>query len=71
VCFYANSLFLYADSENVDEDNSGFDAQSSSTIKLNNSTVLYLREVNRHLAMVCILRTESFERQGLIPLPPL
>lgn len=43
-----------------------FDDQSSSLIKLNNSTVLYLREVNKFLALVCILREYSFSRQGVI-----
>lgn len=36
-------------------------------IKLNNGTVLYLREVNKFLALVCILREENFnEKQGVI-----
>lgn len=43
-----------------------FDEQSSSLIKLNNSTVLYLREVNKFLALVCILREDNFSRQGVI-----
>lgn len=43
-----------------------FDSQSSSLIKLNNGTILYLREVNKFLALVCILREDSFERQGVI-----
>lgn len=43
-----------------------FDEQSSSLIKLNNNTVLYLREVNKFLALVCILREYSFNRQGVI-----
>jgi len=43
-----------------------FDASSSSTIRLNNSTILYLREVNKVLALVCILREDNFERRGLI-----
>ena len=42
-----------------------FDSQSSSIIKLNNSTILYLREVNRYLAVVCILREDSFDKQGI------
>merc|ERR1740131_503910 len=33
-----------------------FDKESSSIIKLNNQTILYLREVSRYLALVCILR---------------
>ncbi|CAG0887241.1 unnamed protein product [Darwinula stevensoni] len=47
-------------------ESSAFDNQSSSIIHLNNGTVLYLREVNRFLALVCILREDSFDRQGLI-----
>ncbi|KAL3285143.1 hypothetical protein HHI36_019264 [Cryptolaemus montrouzieri] len=43
-----------------------FDEQSSSLIKLNNGTVLYLREVNRFLALVCILREDNFDRKGII-----
>lgn len=41
-----------------------FDNQSSSLIKLNNGTILYLREVNKFLALVCILREDNFDRQG-------
>lgn len=47
-------------------DGAAFDHQSLSLIKLNNSTILYLREVNRFLALVCILREDHFARQGLI-----
>lgn len=47
-------------------DSPAFDSQSSSLIKLNNGTILYLREVNRFLALVCILREDNFDRQGVI-----
>ncbi|XP_018324641.1 ras-related GTP-binding protein C [Agrilus planipennis] len=47
-------------------DTTAFDEQSSSLIKLNNGTVLYLREVNNFLALVCILREDHFERKGVI-----
>ncbi|CAD5114849.1 DgyrCDS3885 [Dimorphilus gyrociliatus] len=47
-------------------ENGAFDEQSSSIIKLNNNTVLYLREVNKFLALVCIMREDSFEKQGII-----
>lgn len=47
-------------------DEAAFDNQSSSVIKLNNSTVLYLREVNKFLSLVCILREDNFSRQGVI-----
>ena len=43
-----------------------YDTQSASVIRLNNSTVLYLREVNKYLALVCLLREDSFEKQGLV-----
>jgi len=42
------------------------DAKSSCVIHLNNGTLLYLREVDRCLALVCILREESFDRQHLL-----
>lgn len=42
------------------------DAKSSCIIHLNNGTLLYLREVDRCLALVCILREENFDRQHLI-----
>ena len=52
----------------VAEENEGiaYDAESSSIIKLNNGMVLYLREVNKYLALVCLLREEHFEKHGLI-----
>lgn len=47
-----------------DNDAAAFDEQSSSIIKLNNGTVLYLREVNKFLALVCILREHNFDHKG-------
>ena len=47
-------------------DTTAFDTQSSSIIRLNNSTILFLKEVNKVLALVCILREENFEHEGLI-----
>ncbi|XP_020907299.1 ras-related GTP-binding protein C [Exaiptasia diaphana] len=47
-------------------DGSAYDVETSSVIKLNNNTILYLREVNRFLALVCILREDNFVRKGLI-----
>lgn len=49
-----------------DQDPAAFDEQSSSLIKLNNGTVLYLREVNKFLALVCILREDNFDHKGII-----
>lgn len=48
----------------MNQEQTAFDNQSSSLIKLNNNTVLYLKEVNKFLALVCILREENFNRQG-------
>lgn len=47
-----------------ENENSAFDHESSSLIKLNNGTVLYLREVSKFLALVCILREDNFDKQG-------
>lgn len=49
-----------------EQDPAAFDEQSSSLIKLNNGTVLYLREVNKFLALVCILREDNFDHKGII-----
>lgn len=63
VCYY---LTIYSA---LEDEATAFDNKSSSTIKLNNGTVLYLREVNRCLALVCILREESFDKQGGLNMP--
>ena len=44
----------------------GVDSDSSSVIKLSNNYILYLREVNKCLALVCLLRAESYQVSGLI-----
>lgn len=41
-----------------------FDDRSSSLIRLNNGTILYLKEVCNFLALVCILREDNFEKQS-------
>ena len=41
-----------------------FDERSASVIRLSNETVLYLKEVGQGLALVCIIRLESFKNQG-------
>eukprot|EP00614_Pseudopedinella_elastica_P018388 CAMPEP_0172646816 /NCGR_PEP_ID=MMETSP1068-20121228/240431_1 /TAXON_ID=35684 /ORGANISM="Pseudopedinella elastica, Strain CCMP716" /LENGTH=453 /DNA_ID=CAMNT_0013461081 /DNA_START=168 /DNA_END=1530 /DNA_ORIENTATION=+ len=43
-----------------------FDDASSSVIRLSNGMVLYLREVNDYLALVCLLRAENLSKRGLI-----
>ena len=47
-----------------DDISPAFDHHSQATIRLNNGTVLHLREVNRFLALVCILREDAMEKQG-------
>lgn len=39
---------------------------SSSVIKLTGGRALYLKEINRHLALICILREEALTKQALI-----
>eukprot|EP00948_MAST-09A_sp_MAST-9A-sp1_P001735 g1735.t1 len=39
---------------------------AGSSIKLNNGMVLYMREIDTHLALVCLLRKEHFNKQGLL-----
>ncbi|XP_028294649.1 ras-related GTP-binding protein D isoform X2 [Gouania willdenowi] len=41
-----------------------YDKESTAIIHLNNSTVMYLREVTKFLAMVCFLPKDSFGRKG-------
>lgn len=43
-----------------------FDDQSASLIRLDNGTILYLREINKFLAIVCILREFNMSRRGTI-----
>lgn len=61
---FAYIHYLYYFSIKEDQDAAAFDDQSSSLIKLNNGTVLYLREVNKFLALVCILREDNFDHKG-------
>lgn len=49
-----------------DESGTPYDKESMAIIHLNNTTVMYLKEVTKFLALVCFLREESFERRGLI-----
>jgi len=43
-----------------------YDEETQSIIRLNNGMVLYLREINRYLALVCLLRADNFDKHGLI-----
>jgi Ras-related GTP-binding protein C/D len=74
-CIYSSVNSLMAgdedkkEKEKKDQDASAgksSDDGSASVIRLNNHMVMYLREVNRYLALVCLVREEHFEKQGLI-----
>eukprot|EP00003_Mantamonas_plastica_P013680 TRINITY_DN2384_c0_g2_i1.p1 TRINITY_DN2384_c0_g2~~TRINITY_DN2384_c0_g2_i1.p1 ORF type:complete len:307 (-),score=122.65 TRINITY_DN2384_c0_g2_i1:58-978(-) len=47
-------------------DGLAYDEQSSSIIKLSNGMVLYLREVNKYLALVCLMQDIHFDKYGLL-----
>jgi Ras-related GTP-binding protein C/D len=51
--------------EAVDAD-SAYDSDSASVIRLSNGMVLYLKEVDTMLALVCITRAENFRKKSLI-----
>ena len=51
--------------EMVDPD-SAYDSESASVIRLSNGMVLYLKEVDTMLALVCITRSENFRKKALI-----
>jgi len=43
-----------------------YDAGSQSIIRLSNKKILYLREVNKYLALVAFIRESDFDKHGLI-----
>jgi len=43
-----------------------YDAGSQSIIRLSNKKILYLREVNKYLALVAFIRETDFDKHGLI-----
>ena len=47
-----------------EETDSACEQDSACIIRLNNSSILYLREVTRFLVLVCILRDEAFTKRG-------
>merc|ERR1719277_2711688 len=49
----------------AEESSYASDTKSSCIIHLNNGTLLYSREVDRYLALVCIMREDNFDRQHL------
>ncbi|CAM9934079.1 unnamed protein product, partial [Phaeothamnion confervicola] len=55
---------IYGARDDRGEESEGlaYDSESSSVIRLNNGMVLYLREVNSYLALVCLLRADNFKK---------
>jgi len=49
-----------------DQEGLAYDDKSQSIIKLNNGLVLYLREVNKYLALVALIKQENFNKHGVI-----
>ena len=43
-----------------------YDTGSQSTIRLNNNTILYLKQVNKYLALVAVISADHFKKSGLI-----
>ncbi|GAA5811573.1 Gtr1/RagA G protein conserved region-domain-containing protein [Helicostylum pulchrum] len=54
------------DHQNQEQNTHSSDSEASSLIKLDNGDVLYMREVNRLLVLICLLRQDNFEKHGLI-----
>ncbi|KAL7670447.1 hypothetical protein ACOME3_005382 [Neoechinorhynchus agilis] len=52
--------------DHEDECMPDFDSLSQAIIRLNNGTVLFLREVNTFVALACIMREETLEKRGMI-----
>lgn len=52
--------------EDQNPDSIAFDSMSSAVIRQNNGYVLYLREVSKYLALVCMMREQSFSKEGLV-----
>merc|ERR1712050_218268 len=57
---------IYGLAEDGNPSSIACDAKSSCVIHLNNGKLLYLREVDRCLALVCILDQDNFDRQHLV-----
>jgi Ras-related GTP-binding protein C/D len=54
------------DLEEIVDADSAYDNESASVIRLSNGMVLYLKEVDTMLALVCITRAENFTKKSLI-----
>ena len=43
-----------------------YDEETRSTIKMNNGGILILREVNKYLVLVCLIRDDNYDKHGII-----
>jgi len=50
----------------IEGETSAYDSESTSIIQLSNGMVLYLKEVDTMLALVCLTRSENFRKKSLI-----
>ncbi|EYC14739.1 hypothetical protein Y032_0039g128 [Ancylostoma ceylanicum] len=57
---------IYGAKECDGEVQNPFDDNSYAVIRLKTDQVMFLRQLNKHLALVCVIRGENFEKQGLI-----
>ncbi len=56
-----------ADIEDIDGDaDTAYDSESTSVIRLSKGMVLYLKEVDTMLALVCLTRSDNFRKRNLI-----
>lgn len=53
---------IYGNSNRSD----GFDPNSSAVITLKTKQVIFLRQINLYLALVCVIKEENYQKQGLI-----
>jgi len=61
----ANALVENEDIEK-EEGDSAYDSESASVIRLSKGMVLYLKEVDTMLALVCLTRSDNFRKRNLI-----
>ncbi|ULT95470.1 hypothetical protein L3Y34_004298 [Caenorhabditis briggsae] len=50
----------------VSENGSNYDERSSSVIRLKSEQIMFLRQVNKHLALVFIMKEDGNEKAGFI-----
>ncbi|CAB9528344.1 Ras-related GTP-binding protein C [Seminavis robusta] len=65
-----STLASQVQSDDIDDGiihpDSAYDSESASVIRLSNGMVLYLKEVDTMLALVCITRSENFRKKSMI-----